>query len=315
MNTPFSGLQTAAGTTTNRISRAFQRFLDAQINIASGVREDASVSHNHLRDFLSDEHDRDVHFPRILREVDSDFLGGSFARHTKIWPLNDIDVYFPIDGSQLVYSRGDLRLPYTVASDDATLSNALIQGGDRWTNGIYISGRKLIDGFAKVLRRHYNTGTRVRRAGEAVTVKLTDVGFDVVPCFCLKPTNAGGSDVYVIPDGKDGWIETNPRLDNFVSAHLQRLNNKAHRPGVKLLKWWNENQFGAAFPSYYIELAIMTHLLQQNAAGTFISSVSDAVAHSFEGLRAAASAGDLKSWIMSARPLSADRCRENNRRI
>jgi len=39
----------------------------------------------------------------LLSREDSDFLGGSFARHTKIWPLDDIDIFFPMDGGTLVY--------------------------------------------------------------------------------------------------------------------------------------------------------------------------------------------------------------------
>ncbi len=133
------------------VSGAFTRFLDQEINIGRGTRSIASDSQNHLREFLADEAGRDTGFPRILANSDSDFLGGSFARHSKIWPLDDIDVYFPIDGAGLVYSKNGSRLPYTVLSDDTTSWNPLLMTADRWMEGFYLSSRKLMDGFPAAL--------------------------------------------------------------------------------------------------------------------------------------------------------------------
>lgn len=286
--------------TARTVAGAFDQFLDAQINIPKGTRSRASTSQNHLRDFLIAEADRDATFPRVLREADSDFLGGSFARHSRIWPLDDIDVYFPIDGHSLVYTRYGIRLPYTVLSDGVLERNPLLDESGRWLKDGYISSAKLISGFEKVLARHYPTETRVRRAGEAVRVQLTELGFDVVPCFSLHPDNASESPFYVIPDGNNGWIHTNPRIDNEVSLQLQRNNNAVFRRAVKLVKWWKENRFAGSLPSYYIELAIMRGFLSKNQWGEYIESVSDATALAFESVRDACGDGNLQSWINSA---------------
>jgi hypothetical protein len=297
-------LQTFHKEAANRTAAtAFERFLDEQINIGAGTRSRASTSQNHLREFLIGEHDRDAKFPRILQTNDADFLGGSFARHSKIWPLDDIDVYFPIDGQDLVYRRGSLRLPYSALSDHVDLFNPLLNAGDRWVNGPYVSSKKLIDGFAKVLSRHYPAETRVRRAGEAVNVKLTDLGFDVVPCFSLSPDSPGDAHIYLIPDGHDGWIQTNPRIDIGVSDELQSRNGKTFGRAVKLVKWWNEQRFASRFESYYVELAIMRGFAAKNQWGEFLSSVSDAVALGFESLRDAAGAGDQAPWLHSSPPV------------
>ena len=72
------------------VAGAFESFLKREIDIALGTRSKASDSQNHLREFLSAENSRDRTFPRILSKVDSDFLGGSFGRRTKIWPLDDM---------------------------------------------------------------------------------------------------------------------------------------------------------------------------------------------------------------------------------
>jgi hypothetical protein len=295
-----SYVQIVGNAASQSVDRAFTKFLDKNINIPAGTRSRASVSHNHVRDILVDESYEDDEFPRILRDQDADFLGGSFSRHTKIWPLDDIDIYIPIDGTRLIYSTGSRKLPYTVVSDDSSLESPLLIGGDRWMEGTSLSSKKLIDGFANVLRRTYPSTTRVRRAGEAVNIETTSFGFDIVPCFLLRPHNPIEFEFYVIPDGEDGWIHTNPRIDDHVSLELQRNNNKTHRPAVKLVKWWNENRFGDKFDSYYIELAIMRSVQKLNGSGLFHVSVAEAVAHAFAGLASAADGGDLASWIRTA---------------
>lgn len=287
------------------VAGAFSQFLDKEINITSGTRSRASDSHNNVRDKLVDESDRDAKFPRILRDADTDFLGGSFSRHTKIWPLDDIDIYFPLDGCGLSYMSQGRTLPYTVLTDDASLENPLIKGGNRWMDGSNISSKKLIDGFASVLRGYYPSTTRIRSAGEAVNVKTTSFGFDIVPCFALRNNIQFASTFYLIPDGNNGWIHTNPRIDQDVSLRLQSRNAKSHRPAVKLIKWWNLNRFAKKFGSYYAELAIMRSLDLLNNAGVAHTSISEAVTHGFGALNAAALNGDMESWIPNAPPVEA----------
>jgi hypothetical protein len=117
-----------------RIDALFEDLLTRQINIPPGIRSTAGRSQNHLRDFLGAESERDENFPRVLTNVDSDFLGGSFARHTKKWPLDDIDIYAPLDGYNLFYFQNGQTLPYTVRSDGNLIWNPLLSG-IRWMNG------------------------------------------------------------------------------------------------------------------------------------------------------------------------------------
>ncbi|MGD0231910.1 MAG: hypothetical protein ABSC19_16405 [Syntrophorhabdales bacterium] len=130
------------------IENAFSTFLERNINISRGIRSTASISHNRLRDFIADENGRDWTFPAVLSILDRDYLGGSFARHTKVWPLDDIDIYIPLDGCGLVYREWGIVQPVTVATDKGLLWNPLL--GERWTKGEYISSDKLVSGFAKV---------------------------------------------------------------------------------------------------------------------------------------------------------------------
>jgi hypothetical protein len=289
------------------VEGVFEEFLDAQINIVRGVRSRASTSQIHLREFLADETDRDETFPRVLSIEDADFLGGSFARHTKNWPLDDIDVYVPLDGMGLVYSIGGWPQPYTVLSDGVLQANPLLVAPWRWMNGGYISSRKVIDGFAKVLSRHYHA-SKVRRVGEAVNVRLKQgageesdgLGFDVVPCFSLKPHNAGAQHIYLIPDGEDGWIRTNPRIDQEFSNDLNRNNGRTLRKAVKLAKWFNTEFLGGRLQSYYIELVVMLAFWRLNQGARPVSTISAATALAFEAVRDAAQLGDHEPLVQGA---------------
>jgi hypothetical protein len=291
------------------VSGAFERFLDKEINISKGIRGLASTSQNHLRDFLATERHRDATFPRVLSIADRDFIGGSFARHTKNWPLDDIDIYLPLDGHDLVYQQSWLRLPYTVVSDGVLTANPLLNS--RWMNSFSISSRKLIHEFAAVLRRHYPQETRVTPNGEAVSIRMSHgatksgdgLGYDVVPCFSLKPDDPDDLSFYLIPDGHDGWLRTNPRIDAYISGKIQADNFKTFRKAVKLVKYWNTETLSGALGSYYIELALARAFLERNNKGEYIQSISFGVALGLWAVQQALEKGNQHAWIPHAPPV------------
>jgi len=296
---------------TRTVSGVFEKLLAGQINIGPGIRSAASASQNNLRGFLIDENRRDSSFPRILSSADSDFLGGSFARHTKIWPLDDIDVYLPLDGKDLFYSQSGARLPYTVISDNRLLYNPLL--GARWMVNSYVSSDRLLREFAQVLRRHYPAETKIDTPGCSVAVRMSHgsspnsdgLGYDIVPCFLLRPDASSDFDFYLMPDGKNGWMRTNPRLDIYMTEELQALNNGLYRKIVKLVKYWNQTQFWNTFGSYYIELAIGLRFWALKTTNTPVASLSVGVLLAFEALRAAALSGDIASLVKDAPSVKA----------
>lgn len=300
--------------TRSAVNGRFTALLDSQINIGPGVRSRASRSQTNLRDLLRDENGRDSGFPRILQTEESDFLGGSFDRHVKVWPLDDIDVFFPIDGSGLYYSENGSRSRFHVRTDDSTLPNPLYSDTvSRWTkpDGT-ISSAKLLSGFKAVLKRRY-PNTKVAIDGQAINTQFSidssnesdGLGFDIVPCFSLFDSYRMEPDIYVIPDGNDGWISTNPRLDKVVSTNLQANNDKCHRPSVKLVKYWNKTQLSSKISSYYIELAISRDLESRNARGETVTRISEAVAYGFQAVSSALQSGDLQPRLRQA-PLVED---------
>lgn len=290
------------------VTAALESFIEKQIGIAKGMREQAATSQNALRDFLIAETDDDLTFPRVLQNNGATFLGGSWARHTKTWPLDDIDIYVPLDGLGLFYYEYGLQQPYNVVTDDVFTSNPILDDGrSRWMEGNYVSSAKLIRGFEKVLQRQY-PNTKVKDSEQAVNVQMTygeteeekGLAFDVVPCFYLDPQSESELPFYLIPDGNNGWIRTNPKLDIVIAQELHENNDKTYRKVVKLAKYWNENRFGAKLSSYYVELAIMRHFRKQNAAGAYFKKLPKALLAGFEALLEAVTEGDQPSWLPKA---------------
>jgi hypothetical protein len=302
-NSLFHTLANGAG--SRSVTQALEGLLEQKVNIPPGARSQASDSQNHLRDFLRTEASRDLTFPRILANADCDFLGGSFARHTKIWPLDDIDIYFPLDGANLIYTNAGTRLPYTVLSDEPRSGNPLLL--PRWVSGMYISSTRLVEEFARVLKRR-NPRTEVRVGGQSISLQMTygetqdsdGLGYDIVPCFSMKPDNSSEFEFYLMPNGRNGWIRTNPKVDGDVADILQRYNGNLYRKVVKLIKYWNSVRLDCAISSYYVELALSRAYWKRKANGQPIDSLSEGLAIRFEALQATYNAGDQTSWISDA---------------
>lgn len=300
LNNYYAALKEATSKTVNS---AFETFLDNEINISKGIRSIASTSHQHLREFLSSEKGRDETFPRVLSIEDDDFLGGSFARHTKIWPLDDIDIYVPLDGNSLVYYEWGAVQPYTVVSDGILLGNPLLN--PRWMKGQYISSEKVISEFSKVLNRHYPDQTKIKPNGQAVSIRMTygetesgdGLGFDLVPCFSMRPHSSSEYPFYLMSNGNDGWIRTNPRIDTEIVQRIHSNNNKTYRKVVKLLKYWNNEKLNGRINSYYIELAIAKIYLEKNKNIEFVNRTSFGVALGFWAIENVLKKGNQESFV------------------
>ena len=306
---PLRTIPRSPGTTST--ADALDDLIGRQINIAAGIREKASDSQQHLREFLTTERKRDSTFPRVLASADRDFLGGSFARHTKTWPLDDIDVYIPLDGEYLFYLSWGQRLPYTVLGDGVLYSNPLLL--NRWTQFQYVSSALIVREFADVLRRHYPPETEVTPNGECVSVRLTygqtddsdGLGYDVVPCFSLKPDDPNEIPFYLIPDGNNSWIRTNPRLDSEIADLLHSFHLHLYRKVVKLTKYWNASQLDGLFASYYIEFALACRFLQLRSQNSPIITLCDGLSLAFDALQQAYTTGNQIPWIAGAPPILA----------
>lgn len=283
-------------------SSFLEEVLATRINIAEVLHSSAIDTQNSLHRLLAEEAQRDPGFPRLLVAADQAFIGGSFGRRTKICPLDDVDIYIPLDGAGLLYNSRGVQ-SCALLSDNATFGNPLSTSAWMATAGEHLSSEAILAAFANVLGRRYPDIKRVRKVGEALRIPTAlgdDLGFDVVPCFVLDYPDSRQLRVYLIPDGNNGWFRTNPRYDVALTDALSQRTNKNFRKAVKILKFWNSSIFSNKLSSYYIELALQKAVLEQVTAGKGLEPLSFAVAFAFWALNQALGSGNLNSWVTDA---------------
>ena len=176
------------------IESKLQELLDKEINLSQGHVSQGSKSHIYIRDLLANKRTTDSTFPWLL---DGDFLSGSYARGTKLHPLDDIDVMIILDGTGLIptgintthYVRGNFE------GKNSPVHNYL-----GWDN--LLNSHSVLEAFQKALAQSHPDST-IKKNGQAINIKLKsyNLGIDIVPCFHIKPLDATKQDFYYIPLG------------------------------------------------------------------------------------------------------------------
>ncbi len=254
-----------------------QEFLDKEINLNQGHVSQGSTSHTYIRDLLANKRTTDPSFPWLL---DGDFLSGSYARGTKLHPLDDIDVMIVLDGTGLIpvglnatyYVRGNSE------GKNSPVHNHL--GADNLLNS-----HTVLETFQKALAQSHSDST-IKKSGQAINVKLTsyNLGIDIVPCFHIKPFDATQQDFYYIPlgNGNPGWLKTNPQIDAAISKRLHDQHNKKLKGVIKLLKYWNREKNGDRIRSYHLE-TIAWYVFHNHTSS--INSMAEGVRYFFDNAR------------------------------
>jgi len=228
---------------------AFEKLLAEKINLSASHISQGSTSHNYVRGLLTNKSFEKNDLPWI---IDGDFLSGSYARGTKIYPLDDIDVMIVMDGTGLFPIQNGARLNAAVRGDGEMGSPAHYH-----TNELgYISSIKILESFKKHLQISY-PDSEIKKDGQAVNVWLNSygLGLDIVPCFHIIP-NDGSQDYYYIPYGRgnDMWMTTNPQIDSAISDQLHIRFDKKLKPIIKIIKYWNQIANYDRLRSYHLEV-------------------------------------------------------------
>jgi len=254
-----------------------QEFLDKEINLNQGHISQGSKSHTYIRELLLNKRTTDSTFPWLL---DGDFLSGSYARGTKLHPLDDIDVMIVMDGTGLVpvglntthYLRGNAEGKNSPVHRYLGLDNLL-------------NSHSVLEAFQKALAQSHPDST-IRKDGQAINIKLKsyNLGIDIVPCFHIKPVDSTQRDFYYIPlgNGNPSWLKTNPQIDAEISKHLHDRHNKKLKSIIKLLKYWNREKNADRIRSYHLE-TIAWWVFHNHASA--ITSISEGVRYFFQNAR------------------------------
>lgn len=197
-------------------AEAFEKFRK-RLELSDTESKDASKRQTEVRECI-----------RTGFDVKTDFLSGSYRRHTKTKPLKDVDVMFVL-GEKEKWRRDKPPI-------------------------------EILQAFEACLKKTFTESGQTELCRRAVTVILEKsyypedhegkvMSIDAVPAF------EAGKDVYEIPDKVTGkWIKTNPK------KHMEQATDKNKQldgywvPLVKMAKGWNRANGKPIKPSFLVEV-------------------------------------------------------------
>jgi hypothetical protein len=229
---------------------AFKEFKGETVDLSPEVTASARSSRNYLFEQLRRLAEKDSSFPRLLNEF---MPFGSFARRTKIRPLDDIDVMPLLNGRGTTSVHMSSSDPYTywLRIDDS--SAPLDAFRDDYG---YVSSIKVLNKIKSSLASVSNyRRAEIKRNLQAVTLELYsyDWVFDVVPGVPIND-GLGGRAYFLIPNGKGDWTRTDPRIDQTNVTRLNSHHGGQFLPTVRLLKYWNKRTIKPVLRPYYFEI-------------------------------------------------------------
>lgn len=213
----------------------------------------------------------DASFPKLY-PGENDVQMGSFRRHTKIRPIDDIDFIIVFNGAGSTYSSnyGDDSLKINVPKSSDRLH--LLTNDDSTLNSI-----KLVNQLKKSLSTvsHYENA-EIKRNQEAVTLKLKSYSwnFDIVPAF-LTASDVEGRSYYLIPDGSGKWKKTDPRIDSKRVTEVNKKRNGEVLKYIRLIKYWNKRSRTPSIGSYLLENLVLNYFDVHDLSVTNQSTLRD----------------------------------------
>lgn len=228
---------------------AFSEFQHDRVNLNPDSVRKARGSRDYLQKQLIAVRDGNPSFPRITGQFRP---FGSFARKTKIRPLDDIDMLVMLNGqdSQVAQASWD---SYTFLVSTTSELSPLRPYMDAYG---WVSSTKILGEFKGGLKQVQNyTKSEIKRTGVAVVLNLLsyDWAFDIVPALPVAD-RSGSTLYYLIPDGRGNWMRTDPRIDQELVTNGNQNQSGNLLPLIRLIKYWNVRSRAAPrLASYYLE--------------------------------------------------------------
>jgi hypothetical protein len=256
------------------VGGAFDYFRSNYVDLGSKNTQTARSSRDYLQGQIKNLDGTYPGFPKLT----GGFMGfGSFARRTKILPLNDIDFFVILKSSNtkeyFPSSEGNIWLHI---EDN---SSPLYPYRDNYG---YVNSTKILhkirDGLSTV--SVYGKAD-LKKTMQAVTLKLSSYSwnFDIVPA--VEVYNLSGKIMhYLIPDGHGEWIRTDPRRDAEFATTVNKSHSSLFLPIMRLLKYWNNRVHKPRLSSYYFE----TLALNVFQYASSITSYQSAIRYFFDNL-------------------------------
>lgn len=220
-------------------------------------RDQANASQRHLRGLLAET--------RVGRRVLDVYMSGSFARHTAIRPVDDVDLIFEVDPTQW-------KLPLF---------------GDK------PEPARLLDSFRGAIERLY-PGSSFRRQRRSVGLTLSHVHIDLVPAVATK------SGALWIPDREAGeWIDSNPKAHAADATAMNKACAERGKAMIKLLKHWNAQLPDDAHLKSFVVETLAVRILGPEG----VASLTDGLLCFWDNVVALAGGESSFEWASSPRAI------------
>ena len=252
------------------VTYSFDVFRSEKVDLASDQVKQARKSRDYLIEQIQTIEKNDGSFPRLYGGYKP---FGSFARSTKVRPLNDIDLLLLLNGKGTA-SHFYSGYTYWLRVDTVTpsLKPYLDDHG-------FLNSTKVLNKFKSSLASVPNyKRADIKRNGVAVCLSLSsyDWVFDIVPAFPISD-GMGGTGYYLIPDGSGEWKRTDPRKDEELVTAANKQHDKLLLPLIRLIKYWNTYRYSPPeIPSYYLETMLITGMRYSPAITSIIAGLPKA---------------------------------------
>jgi hypothetical protein len=229
------------------VNGAFTEFNRDSVNLDSDETPIARKSRDWLIKQLENLPNKIDDFPKLYDGMHVKF--GSFARNTKIRPLDDIDLILTFSAQSSPHTIITYGHNYILNVPEESKSLRKLCNDDNTLNSIKLVN-KIVSSLDEI--EHYKAADKHRRQ-EAATLKLNsyDWNFDIVPAFYTT------SGYYLIPDGEGGWKATDPRIDQNRTTEVNQKHDGNILQIIRTLKYWNRRAKMPTIPSYLFENLVL----------------------------------------------------------
>ncbi|SHH70546.1 hypothetical protein SAMN05720766_1207 [Fibrobacter sp. UWH9] len=246
-----------------KVDDAFAEFMKDDVDLDPTKVDAAKSSKSNLLDNIKDFDDGK--FFRLYSDINIEF--GSFARKTKIRPLDDIDIMIGIAADGATYNQNDAWNNVKVTASTTNAIQKSCANFDGTLNSTAVLNRFL----SKLKQLPDYKKSEIHKNGEAVTLNLTsrEWAFDIVPCF-QTVVEEDNRNYYLIPNGRGGWQKTDPRVDRDYVKSVNSMKNGRVLSLVRLCKKWFEVKRFETPASYLLETLIVRYCDRVDDLNQFI---------------------------------------------
>lgn len=211
------------------VNQAFIKF-KSRLEISTTEQNDAVRRHTEVRDVI-----------RAKFSLDDDFLTGSYRRHTKTKPLQDVDVFCVLNQEKEGHY---LKKP----------SSALVEAFRQTLADHY--GKENVEADPRCVIVRYGKPAGTETEEEKV------FSIDVAPAFV-------DGDNYKMPDSGSAtdWLETNPKVHAEKATEANKGFSEEWKPMIKMIKRWNRFHSCPVPSSFLLEVMALDILYPPFSGG------------------------------------------------